>query len=311
VSYCRFRNNTSYANGGAVFKGGELADNLGETAVYIFCEFTGNRAGYDREGLPTEIRSRGGAFATREKPRAEFYHCTFADNVVGGTDAFGGDAIGLVSEPGTFDSDLERCELVNCVFWGEGGNDVQIRSDPLGFSRVENCAWSDGQFVCENVVPLAVAPLIALPFTSVTDLTPLAGSPLVDAGQALGLSPDLLGNPVPRGGGPDIGAYEYQPPADVPVAPDRSVQLSAAPNPFNPRTVLSCEIAAGGPVRLDILDVRGALVRRLWAGSREAGPQRWIWDGCDDRGQALAGGVYLVRLTTTTGSAVRKVVLVR
>ena len=40
------------------------------------------------------------------------------------------------------------------------------------------------------------------------------GSPAIDAGTDVGLDHDLAGTPVPQGGAPDVGAYEYVPPKE-------------------------------------------------------------------------------------------------
>ncbi len=74
--------------------------------------------------------------------------------------------------------------------------------------------------------------------------------------------------------------------------------LSAAPNPCNPRTVLGFTLAEG-PLRsvaVDILDVRGRTVRRLLREQLEPGAHTVAWSGADDAGRPLASGTYLVRV---------------
>ena len=73
----------------------------------------------------------------------------------------------------------------------------------------------------------------------------------------------------------------------------------AYPNPFNPRTTIAFEVAeagAGQPLRLEVLDLRGRVIRTLASGAREAGRHEVVFDGRDQRGQRLASGVYLARL---------------
>ena len=87
--------------------------------------------------------------------------------------------------------------------------------------------------------------------------------------------------------------------ADTP----RAVSLARNyPNPFNPMTTISFSLPARGPVRLQVFDVRGRLVRTLLDEIRPEGEQQVTWDGCDDHEKPAAAGVYLYRLTA--GSAV-------
>jgi hypothetical protein len=85
----------------------------------------------------------------------------------------------------------------------------------------------------------------------------------------------------------------------------------ASPNPFNPRTELSFTLPAAGRVRLDIHDVRGALVRRLVDDSLAAGEHRRDWDGRDDAGRPVPSGTYVARLESGPTVEAVKLVLVR
>jgi len=82
--------------------------------------------------------------------------------------------------------------------------------------------------------------------------------------------------------------------------------LRAAPNPFNPRTVLSFDLPEAGPVRLRIYGVDGRLVRTLLEASLDAGPHRASWDGRDAAGRSVASGPYLARLEAAGDLAVTR-----
>ncbi len=97
---------------------------------------------------------------------------------------------------------------------------------------------------------------------------------------------------------------------DVPGRPDFALR-GAAPNPFNPLTVISYSLDAAGPMRLDVLDARGRLVRILESGVREAGTHDVRWDGRDGSGRRVASGVYLVRLRSGGNDATGKMTLAR
>ena len=87
--------------------------------------------------------------------------------------------------------------------------------------------------------------------------------------------------------------------------------MRARPNPFNPVTVLGCEVPRAGPVELRIHDLRDRLVRTLLREHRTAGSFEVVWRGDDDAGRPVASGVYLATLTTVDGRVTTKLALIR
>jgi hypothetical protein len=63
------------------------------------------------------------------------------------------------------------------------------------------------------------------------------------------------------------------------------------PNPFNPGTVITFELAEGGPVRLSVFDIAGRKVMELENGVFPAGEHRVQWDA-----SGTGSGVYIIRL---------------
>jgi hypothetical protein len=93
--------------------------------------------------------------------------------------------------------------------------------------------------------------------------------------------------------------------ADVPeVMVDLAV--SAAPNPFNPRTTFHLSIPGPGHCQLQVYDVSGKLVDSLLEETVQAG-DRWVtWEPTN-----LASGVYLVRFSMGNREAIQRVVLAK
>ncbi len=88
--------------------------------------------------------------------------------------------------------------------------------------------------------------------------------------------------------------------------------LRLAPNPFNPKTTVSFELATGGNTTVTISNARGERVKVLHAGVLGHGEHRFDWNGRDDSGQDVASGVYYFRLETASGpTQMKKGVLVR
>ncbi len=99
--------------------------------------------------------------------------------------------------------------------------------------------------------------------------------------------------------------------------PNRPPDLAPArlepnrPNPFNPGTTLVVTVRQEGPLRLEVVDLRGRLVRELRDGTLAAGRHEVAWDGRDHAGWAVPSGTYLCRLTAAGMVQTRTLSLVK
>ncbi len=294
IERCIFRDNAAYYQGGASMKGGALEANVGEIAIYNHCLFENNRAGFRDDGTDTGEYSRGGAVMVRVNPRATLNNCTFLDNTVNTAGYALGDGFAHASEGWTFTPE-RLCRLYNCVFWGTG-NDYQLYSDSDGMAEIASCAVVETELRAPGVTPTGMVWLTDRPFSTATSAFPAAGGVLIDAGLDLGLTVDLAGRPVPSGAAPDLGCYEWYDVVDVPPTTPDALSLAAWPNPFNPRTTVSCRLGRTAHVRVSIHDLAGRHLRDLHAGTLPAGGHAWVFDGLDARGRPLGSGVYLAVL---------------
>ena len=89
--------------------------------------------------------------------------------------------------------------------------------------------------------------------------------------------------------------------------------LVLTPNPFNPDLQIEYSIPTGNaaPVFLDVLNLRGGIVRSLVNGLVEAGWKRVLWSGTDSEENPSASGTYLLRLKWRNQIQIRKVVLLK
>ena len=90
--------------------------------------------------------------------------------------------------------------------------------------------------------------------------------------------------------------------------------IGNAPNPFNPRTVISSRVprtSADQHVKLTVLNVRGQVVRTLVDGTTGAGTHTVTWQGVDSSGREVATGIYLYRLEVGRTVITRKMLLLR
>jgi hypothetical protein len=86
---------------------------------------------------------------------------------------------------------------------------------------------------------------------------------------------------------------------------------NAYPNPFNPQTTIAWEMPSAGPLRVEIHDVKGRVVRRLWQATTDAGPGQVMWNGRDDSGGQVGSGLYFARLIRPESVLTRKLSLVK
>jgi hypothetical protein len=72
--------------------------------------------------------------------------------------------------------------------------------------------------------------------------------------------------------------------------------VQAFPNPFNPQTSFRFKLQAPAPVKLQIFNLTGQLVRTLVNADLETGVHVRRWNGRGQDGRPVASGVYLYRL---------------
>ena len=90
-----------------------------------------------------------------------------------------------------------------------------------------------------------------------------------------------------------------------------TLQLTNFPNPFNPSTTISYNLPKTGPVRLDIYNIKGQLVKTLVNQTMLAGTHSVTWDGKDDNGKAASSGVYFYRIVTPDKVLTNKMLMVK
>ncbi len=89
--------------------------------------------------------------------------------------------------------------------------------------------------------------------------------------------------------------------------------LASRPNPFDGSTLIELigpRASVAGEPRLLISDVSGRTIRLLPLRATMDGAAA-VWDGRDERGGAVPGGVYLCRLDSAEGRAAGRVVVIR
>ena len=85
------------------------------------------------------------------------------------------------------------------------------------------------------------------------------------------------------------------------------------PNPFNPATTIRFDMQKQANLNISIYNIQGQRIKTLVNEEYPAGSNFTVrWNGTDQYGQAVSAGVYLYKMTTSTGfQKIRKMVLVR
>ena len=76
---------------------------------------------------------------------------------------------------------------------------------------------------------------------------------------------------------------------------------AAAPNPFNPATTISYEVPQSAHIQLTVYNLLGQEVIRLVDQVQQPGRYQITWNAHNARGASVASGVYLYRMTSSTG----------
>jgi hypothetical protein len=241
--------------------------------------------------------------------RAGAVHISYADAVLVHNTLTANEvrSASAATETGCIDHAYARPWYVGNIIWGNLTtycDELQIR-EPKAIN-VRYCdieGWLGGEG-CVTADPL------------LEQFVPAAGSPVVDAASAAAASPwwpavDLTGSPRLAGAAADMGAFEAPDLTAAPMPMAAMIELQCWPNPANPALVIHYVLPHDDLVALRIHDPAGRVVRTLVSSRQAAGGHQARWDGRDDAGRAVASGVYLARLATSSASGSRRVTLIR
>ena len=136
-------------------------------------------------------------------------------------------------------------------------------------------------------------------YTGAVYVIDLATATILDTFDGPGTNSNVIAVQAQMAGGP----------TGVETVPVAAAQITAYPNPFNPRVTIALALDHAQRGDLAVYDAAGRKVRTLACGSFATGRQTFSWNGRDTAGRRLASGTYLVQLRTLASSATCKVVL--
>ena len=84
-----------------------------------------------------------------------------------------------------------------------------------------------------------------------------------------------------------------------------------SPNPFNPSTTIKYNLPVGSKTMISVYNTLGQKVRTLINGHQNTGFQSVIWNGKNDAGQELPGGIYIYRIKSGNFIQARKMLYLK
>ncbi|KQC11942.1 MAG: hypothetical protein APR54_02610 [Candidatus Cloacimonas sp. SDB] len=97
---------------------------------------------------------------------------------------------------------------------------------------------------------------------------------------------------------------------DISIPTKASLQNNY-PNPFNPSTIISFNIGSETQAALEIFNLKGQKINTLLNSFVPSGQYSIEWNGTDNEGVPVSSGIYFYSLTTETGSAVKRMILLK
>ncbi|MBL7148612.1 MAG: T9SS type A sorting domain-containing protein [Candidatus Cloacimonetes bacterium] len=95
----------------------------------------------------------------------------------------------------------------------------------------------------------------------------------------------------------------------IPLAND--FNLSNYPNPFNPETTISFDLASNANVEISIYNIKGQKVKTLVNKILPAGEHTTIWNGKDSNNKRVGSGIYFYKLEAGGYQKVKKMLLLK
>jgi hypothetical protein len=83
------------------------------------------------------------------------------------------------------------------------------------------------------------------------------------------------------------------------------------PNPFNPSTTIRLALPKASHVSVKVYNMLGQEIKALINGNKTMGNYSVVWNGDDNSGKKVAGGVYIYRVITGSNNVSKKMILLK
>ncbi len=93
--------------------------------------------------------------------------------------------------------------------------------------------------------------------------------------------------------------------------PNKFLLYQNYPNPFNPKTVIGYYLPTNSHVNLTVYDMLGRKVIDLVNEKQTSGYKSEYWDGTNDYGTYVSGGVYIYKIKVANNVQIKKMILIK
>jgi uncharacterized protein (TIGR02145 family) len=104
-------------------------------------------------------------------------------------------------------------------------------------------------------------------------------------------------------------------PISVSLKTDEHPQITemrnAYPNPFNPKTYITYQLAEATNVKITVFDMLGRSINELNNGHQPAGSYHVYWNGTNETGIMVPSGCYIIRMETEAFKQIQKVIFMK
>jgi PKD repeat protein len=234
-----------------------------------------------------------GAFSIKQNSAPVITNCTIAHNT-GVNGAF----LLFNSQP----------TIINSIIQSDGNVFAVIASTPTVLYTCLSGGYTGEGNIDEDPMFMVPSAGSGSGFDGMTADWQLAdGSPCIDAGDPNPVYNDLDGTQNDMGaygwnGFPEYNFTDSQPHQITPHVSS----LKAYPNPFNPQTSISFDLADETQIILDVYNVKGEKLETIATGSRSAGTHNITWQANEN-----ASGVYFFRLQTDNQEIFTRAILLK
>jgi hypothetical protein len=96
-----------------------------------------------------------------------------------------------------------------------------------------------------------------------------------------------------------------------PTIPQPQLTISCYPNPFSGTSSITVKAPEPGLYKLNIYNIKGQLIRSYGNSSKPSGDHIFHWDGRDDTGRQVSGGIYFAVVEASKYKASSKILYVK
>lgn len=111
-----------------------------------------------------------------------------------------------------------------------------------------------------------------------------------------------------------FGHTNYEEPHDENesnVDPIKTSLSNNYPNPFNPTTTIKFSLAKDSNVKLSIYNIKGQKIKTMINNKLVKGNHSVIWNGTNDKNQAVSSGIYFYSIETDDLTITKKMILMK